>query len=197
MDRFVTTPDDDEEILRALENAEEDTTGEPETDFDGVEGNFTDAQPRTLYVCRDVVNVDDIRQWAKDQGLPELMPDLHVTIMYSRTPVDWMKVGASDFGYGQNEDGTLTVAPGGVRIVEPLGNGEVIALLFTSSQLSWRHEQIKRDAEASWDWPDYQPHITLFKISSDVYFDLDDVEPYRGKIVLGPEIFEEVKDKEE
>lgn len=165
----------------------------PVKDWRSTPANVDDAQPRTLYVRRDVVNADDIRVWAKEQGLPELVPDLHVTIMYSRTPVDWMKVGSDYNNY--NDDGHFTIQPGGVRIIEPMGNGEVIALLFTSSQLSWRHEQIKRDADASWDWPDFQPHITLFKSAGSESLDMPDkVEPYRGKIVLGPEIFETVKE---
>jgi hypothetical protein len=45
-----------------------------------------------------------------------------------------------------------------------------------------------REAGASWDWPDYQPHISLSKAP----VDLSKIEPYRGEIVLGPEIFEEI-----
>ena len=67
------------------------------------------------------------------------------------------------------------------------GGGRV--LLFASSSLKWRHEGIK-EAGASWDHPDYQPHIT---ISYDPQSpDLAAVAPYTGKIVLGPEIFAEV-----
>jgi hypothetical protein len=57
--------------------------------------------------------------------------------------------------------------------------------------LSWRHEDIKR-AGASWDHPQYQPHITISWKAADV--DLEKVEPYRGKIVLGPEIFEPINE---
>jgi hypothetical protein len=39
--------------------------------------------------------------------------------------------------------------------------------------------------------PEYQPHITITYKPGDV--DIEKGEPYRGKIVLGPEIFEEVK----
>lgn len=62
-------------------------------------------------------------------------------------------------------------------------------LLFASSQLCWRHEEIIR-AGASHDYPDYTPHISLTK----TYVDLSKVVPYRGRIVLGPEIFEEVRE---
>ncbi|WP_439538694.1 anti-CBASS protein Acb1 family protein [Sphingomonas sp.] len=144
-----------------------------------------DATPRTLYVRRDVVNVADLKAWARGQGLPELQDGLHVTIAHSRTPLDWMKV---DGEWNQDEKGQITIQPGGVRIVEPLGDRTAV-LLFTSSALSWRHESILR-AGASHNYPDYQPHISL----TGEPVDLSSVEPYRGKLVLGPEIFEELND---
>ncbi len=156
----------------------------------GGNGNPTsanDAAPRTLYVSRKVVNVAEIKAWAKAQGLPALQGDLHVTITHSRQPLDWMKV---DGDWNSGGDGTLEIAPGGVRIVEALGDRTAV-LLFTSSQLSWRHEQIIR-AGASYDFPEYQPHISL----TGEPVDLTNVVPYRGKIVLGPEIFEELKGAE-
>jgi hypothetical protein len=47
-----------------------------------------------------------------------------------------------------------------------------------------------RDKGASWDWPSYQPHITITYNPGEVA--LDKVEPYQGRIELGPEIFEEI-----
>jgi phage-related protein (TIGR01555 family) len=146
-----------------------------------------DAEPRTLYVRRDVVNGSEIKAWAEMQGIPDLVDDLHVTIVYSRTPLDWIKAGnASE--WGDENGGKITIAPGGPRVVEPLGNMTAV-LMFASSQLCWRHEEIVR-AGASHDFDDYQPHISLTK--ADV--DLSAIEPYRGAIVLGPEVFEEVKE---
>lgn len=145
-----------------------------------------DSAPRTLYVQRKVLNAAELIAWAKAQGFKTTIPadDLHVTIAFSRDPVDWMKVGKD---WHENDDGQLTVAPGGARQVEKLGPTAQV-LMFNSSALAYRHESIKR-AGASWDWQDYQPHIT---ISYDPHERLTTVEPYRGKIVLGPEIFEEL-----
>jgi hypothetical protein len=69
-------------------------------------------------------------------------------------------------------------------------NGEVIALLFNASELRWRHQSILH-AGASWDWEEYQPHITIGDF--DVSMDLSKIEPYRGEIILGPEIWQELK----
>ncbi|GAA2817175.1 hypothetical protein EDC40_103657 [Aminobacter aminovorans] len=144
-----------------------------------------DALPRTLYVRRDVVNAAEIKAWAEAQGITDIVPDLHVTIVYSRTPIDWIKAGNA-FEWGPERDGSMLIPKGGPRVVEPLGNMTAV-LMFASSQLCWRHEEIVR-AGASHDFEDYQPHIGLTKAP----VDLTTIEPYRGKIVLGPEVFEEV-----
>lgn len=148
---------------------------------------ITDAAPRSLYVSRKVINGAEIIAWAKSQGFEStvLAADLHVTVAYSRNPVDWMKVGESWSGDGK---GQLKIAPGGARLIDKFGEGAVV-LLFNSSELAWRHVSIV-EAGASWDWPDYQPHITFTYEPGSV--DIDKVEPYRGAIELGPEIFEEL-----
>jgi hypothetical protein len=153
-----------------------------------------DAEPRSLYVHRDVRNASELIKWAKDQGFETTQPakDMHVTIAYSKRPIDWMKVG-EDWGSGSDEEGNITIKPGGVRLVEAFGDhGEAVVLLFTSSDLTWRWRQIK-EAGADWKYgEDYQPHITI-TLNKPVDLDLSKVEPYRGEIQLGPEIFEEVQ----
>ncbi|MEN0115424.1 MAG: phage portal protein [Agrobacterium cavarae] len=143
-----------------------------------------DAAPRTLYVSRKVVNAADIIRWAKGQGFKTTLPadDLHVTIAYSRTPVDWMKIGEA----WQSE---LKLAAGGPRLMEQFGEARV--LLFKASELEWRHEAME-SAGASWDHEEYQPHITISYDPESP--DLADVEPYQGEIILGPELFAEVEE---
>ncbi|NMT33341.1 DUF1073 domain-containing protein [Stenotrophomonas maltophilia] len=146
-----------------------------------------DAQPRSLYVSRKVVNADEIAAWAKEQGIGELRDDLHVTVAYSRQAFDWIKAGnANEWNNGGKDE--LVILEGGPRAVEPLG-GMSAVILFASAQLCWRHESIIR-AGGSHDCPDYTPHISLTKAT----VDLSKVEPYRGRIVLGPEIFEEIRE---
>jgi hypothetical protein len=147
------------------------------------------AEPRTLYVRRDVVNAAEIIKWAKAQGFKTTLPasDMHVTVAYSHAPVDWMQMGESWYS---NKDGKLEVAPGGARLVEQFDKGAVV-VLFNSSELTWRHMAM-RERGATWEHDEYQPHITITYEPGDV--DLAKVEPYRGKIVLGPEIFEEIEE---
>ena len=150
----------------------------------GERDELGDAAPRPLYVHRKVLNADEIIAWAKEQGFSTTMPpeDLHVTIAYSRDPVDWMQLGEPM----QDKDGTITIAPGGPRVVEKFDGGAVV-LQFNSWTLGYRHGEF-RQAGASWDHADYQPHITItYSIGA---VQLAEVEPYRGQILLGPEIFE-------
>ncbi|WP_261332315.1 hypothetical protein [Rhizobium leguminosarum] len=105
---------------------------------------------------------------------------------YSKQPVDW-------FEMGESWSPRLEISAGGLRQMEALGqSGEYYALLITANELKWRHEAMI-ELGASWEWPEYQPHISI-QIRGDI--DLSKVEPYQGKIVLGPEIFEEVREAE-
>ena len=155
---------------------------------------IADAKPRTLYVRRDVKNANEILSWAKEQGFKTTLPaeDLHVTIAFSRTAVDWMKMDQDWYASGDGK-GELTVNPGGPRMLDALGEKkDAIVLLFSSTDLQWRHMAM-REQGASWDWPEYQPHITI-TYDKPEGMDIDQVKPYRGKIVLGPEIFEEINE---
>jgi len=153
-------------------------------DDEEVETATTDAAPRTLYVSRKVINGAKIIRWAKAQGFKTTLPasDLHVTIAFSRKPVDWMECGES---WRPKEE----LASGGARQMDQFGDARV--LLFASEELEWRHERIKQ-AGATWDHPEYQPHITI-SYDPDAP-DIADIEAYQGPIILGPEIFQEVKD---
>ena len=139
-----------------------------------------DAEPRPLYISRKVENAAEILSWARGQGFTSLVPasDLHVTIMYSRTPVDWFALGGA-------ED-KIVVSRGGPRAVERFDEGAGV-IQFANWSLEWRHEMLCEQG-CSWDHDEYRPHITFTKDLGEV--DLAKVEAYQGKIVLGPEIFE-------
>lgn len=153
---------------------------------------LADATPRPLYVHRKLLNADEFLTWAREQGFETTLDadDLHVTIAYSRRPVDWIKADTDWIG---PDDGTYTVAPGGPRIVEPLGDKGAVVLLFASSHLSYRHERIIREGGGSHDYSEYQPHVTI-TYKAPPGLDLSAVEPFRGKLRFGPEIFEPLDD---
>jgi phage-related protein (TIGR01555 family) len=175
---IADAPGDDDGIATEEEQAEEITRQEALAAPEREQVAVGDAAPRTLYVRRDVVNKAEITKWAKAQGFTDIVPDLHVTITYSRAPVDWFKMGST-------WDEEMTLPKGGARQMETFGEAKV--LLIQSNSLHWRHEEMVANG-ASHDFPEYQPHITISYGAMP-----EGVEPYRGKIVLGPEIFEEVK----
>lgn len=152
---------------------------------------LADARPRTLYVRRDVLNGQDILDWLTTQGIqPDNLPkleDLHVTIAFSKAAVDWVKVSDVDT-WRQEDNGTMRIPPGGMRMIDVLGVNASV-LHFACSALSWRHADILQ-CGASWDFPEYQPHITLAYDRVAQYSAIK--EPYRGEIVLGPEIWKEL-----
>jgi uncharacterized protein len=144
-----------------------------------------DLQPRTLYVRRDVLNKRALSEWASSQGLT-LIDDPHVTLLYSRKPVDWNKAGEA---WGQDEAGRLRVAPGGMRVIEKLG-AKSIALCFASSQLCYRHHDLLRALDTTWDYDSYQPHVTITEADN---VDVTKIEPFTGELLFGPEVFEPTK----
>lgn len=164
--------------------AEEFPTVEGDDDDDATGSPVNDATPQTLYVSRKLLNAKDVIRWAKAQGFKTTLPadDMHVTIAFSRNPVDWMDVGES-------WTPRLELGAGGPRQMEQFGEARV--LLFASEELKWRHERIK-EAGATWDHPEYQPHVTI-SYDPDAP-DIADIEPYTGPMIFGPEIFKEVKE---
>lgn len=76
----------------------------------------------------------------------------------------------------------------GKRAVERFDGGAVV-LRLDSPELQRRWREL-RDAGASWDYPDYRPHVTITYDGDGV--DLDAVEPYAGPLIFGPEEFAEV-----
>lgn len=146
---------------------------------------FTDSTPRTLYVYRELLNVKDIAAWAKSQGFDSILNDLHVTLIYSKERVDWVKVYSTP--WQENEDGTLTVKQGGPRVMEQFGTAQV--LVFGSSALSSRNSEFRYQG-CSYDYEDYNPHITISYRGDPA--GLSKVEPYQGVLEFGPEIWEEL-----
>lgn len=142
-----------------------------------------DATPRTLYMRRNVLNGEEILDWYRGREITGLYSaeQLHVTIAYSKKPLDWMKLGESWSSKLEIE--------GGPRVHEAFGdNGDTLVLCFASNELNWRAQAVI-DAGGSSDHPEYQPHITLSIAGIGA---IETLEPYKGRIVLGPELFDEI-----
>jgi hypothetical protein len=143
--------------------------------------------PRPLYVYRPVLNWKAIADFYKKQDGIEstLGADMHVTVIYSKKAIDWLKVGEDNFA-STDKDGNLTIKPGGPRVMEQFGQALVLA--FASSDLSYRHNSAEYRADASYDFDDYTPHVTITYKAGAV--DVMHMPVYTGEIILGPEVFE-------
>lgn len=144
------------------------------------------AAPRTLYVSRPLTNPHALRAWARTAGFPmALAPEeMHVTVAFSRTPLDWNRLRPDPRPLHVN----LTVD--GPQRVKQLGAATV--LRFHSALLMERWRQF-REAGASWDHPDYQPHITLtYQPPNPWPTPPELMQPYHGPLIFGPERFREV-----
>jgi hypothetical protein len=76
--------------------------------------------------------------------------------------------------------------------VQALGDKGAVVLLFASNDLKWRHDAFK-EAGASFDFDEYQPHVTItYQVPAGL--DLSKVQPYTGPLKFGPELFAEVVD---
>lgn len=130
---------------------------------------------------RNVENASDIIKYFKDQGFEKtLQPsDLHVTVMYSRATVEWPEM----------DDDSLVIRSTRNRLVAPLGDSGAVVQKFYSKTLERRWRELC-DHGCSWDWPGYIPHVTITWNAGDI--DLAKIEPYKGEIVLGPEVFEKL-----
>jgi hypothetical protein len=133
-----------------------------------------------LYVCRYVDNAEDILNWARGQGVLNLLQpeDLHCTIAYSRAPVLWEKM--------DDAPEEINIPKGGTRIVDYLGDEGALVLKFSSANLTNRWLSLINNG-ASWDHEGFQPHITLSYNAGGL--DVTAVVPYNGPILLGEEVF--------
>jgi cation transport regulator ChaB len=149
----------------------------------GISGRVEKREAVPLYGCRPLLNAQDLIDWAKSKGyVTTLEPDdMHVTIVYSRTPLPMPNTdGEATWGLG------TVVVRGGNRSMMSLGDGSASALVIDSVDLisEWNHY---RSMGASWDWPSYMPHVTISYAGGPV-----DIEPYTGDLVFGPIQFEQI-----
>lgn len=148
---------------------------------------IADSLPQPLYVSRKVKNAQEILAHYKAQGVMNMVDaaDMHVTITYSREPVQWMKMGES-------WSPELVVNAGGPRETDVFGSEKnTLVLAFASSELTYRHSRMVEEG-ASYDFPEYQPHVS---ISYAFDGDASKITPWQGQIKFGPEIFESIDEE--
>lgn len=136
-----------------------------------------------LYVSRTLLPeiATSLRSWASASGLADIeaADEMHVTVAFSRAPVDWFK-----FGSWFSRD-AVVIPAGGPRRVEAFKGGAIV-LRFASPDLSERWREFRLGG-CSWDFPDYNPHVTIAKGVGTA--DLSRLKAFTGALAFGPEEF--------
>jgi hypothetical protein len=135
---------------------------------------------KTLYVHRPVLNTDEIAAWFKDQGiLTTLGNDMHVTLAFSREPVDWDQ-------WKPKKSKLICALKPGRRMALFGEDNNVLVLKFESYPLKRRWKEFIKGG-ASWDHDGFHPHVTITYNTPKIL-----PKPYEGNIVFGPEVFDEL-----
>ena len=137
-----------------------------------------------LYVHRPLLNHEDVTKWAEQEGIPNITngKDMHVIIAFSKFPVKWNTFTPRTGNYFNEADQGRSITKFGDK-------NEIIVLKFTSHILEKRWKEFKTGG-CSWDFPGYIPHISISYDGLDI--DLTNIKPFAGKLLFGPEIFEDL-----
>lgn len=129
----------------------------------------TPAQFGPLYIQRRVIVSPEFEDWVRGLGLPDPTPfeAMHVTVCYSTAPLQWPEPDRS---------GLVLASP--ERRIDQFGSA--LVLVFESPFLTARTEHLKA-LGASYDFPKYQPHVTL---CYDYPGDAAALQPFRGLLLL-------------
>lgn len=111
------------------------------------------AKPRGLYVGRALTSecAGQVARWAHAHALPTPDPGLHMTILYSRADVP---------GWTCAQD-TLVVPRTQFLGYQPLGPDAVMVLRFECPEAHLRWAEGLQQG-ATWDFPDFNPHMTMW-----------------------------------
>lgn len=122
--------------------------------------------------------------WAARAGVPNVVPpnEMHVTTVYSRTPVPLY----------EPDDFSRELIPPGAFSLRLLGEDQALVLVLDSQLARQRHE-LARMLGASWDHPEYIPHITLSLRPNGVV--PPSAPPFA--IAIGPEHVEKLDERED
>lgn len=133
---------------------------------------------------RNVENASELVKWAKNAGFSTVIKpsELHATFAYSKAAVE----------IPEADDDTLVIRSQKGRAITQLGDGKAVVLKFHSPALHRRWQQLIDTHGFSWDHIGFHPHITLSYQADEL--DFEKMEPYAGEIILGPEIFEPIKE---
>jgi len=143
--------------------------------------NISDNKGSYAAVKFDQDTIHSITELQNDIGIPALNgDDLHTTVMYSTKHIpEYEELG--------NIEPTWH---GHFSHYDIFGDdNNVLVMVYTCPDLTSRWETL-RSYGATWDYPDFYPHITLSYDASE--FDVDSLPPYNGPINITREYGEDL-----
>lgn len=114
-----------------------------------------------------------LQTWASLNGI-ELDPDIHITVLYSRTEV-----------LPDEQSEPVIVHP-----IELTKFGDYLVLLVSADELYWRHKALIAKG-GTHDFEDYTPHITIQANSN---LNPEDLSPIGFSMEFDNEYFEDLID---
>lgn len=135
--------------------------------------------PTGTFVSRPVLNGDQWEAWATKVGIPSPVAaaDMHVTVLYSRTPVK--VVPAID---------TMQIYTATGQFCMMGLTDDVLAFSWFDYFLSDRN-YFFMSMGALGDWPIYRPHMTISYSAADFDLTAEQMQSAPLTIILGPEVF--------
>lgn len=129
-----------------------------------------------------MLNHGEIAAWMAEQGLESCVTNMHVTLAFDKKPHNWSDLPPEtidEMVIPESDERTVALFRGGAVVLE-----------VPSIELTARWSELLL-CGLYWKWEDYRPHITLtYNLPDGV--GVHGIEPYDGRILLGPEILEEV-----
>lgn len=137
-----------------------------------------------IYISRSVINASDILHWFKNQGISNIVDDndLHVTVVYSRNPVDMNTLIL--------DTNNITIDPNdSIFKMDLFDENQCLVMVYHNNFMQERFNYFKQK-QCSWDFPEYNCHITITNNFHQSNIKLTDLKAFPEKIILGPEILE-------
>lgn len=137
-------------------------------------------------------SVKALRKYAKDNGVPNRLPheNFHTTLLHSRKHLP-------DYEPAGDYDSPLKGKVTGIEIWQsrPDDDGNTkncLVLKYDCPELVARHEELMDEHNATYDFDEYKPHVTLSYDTGD--FNSKDLPKFEDELEIVSEYKEDLKD---
>jgi hypothetical protein len=133
--------------------------------------NYLNENEKGTYAAVRFEGTEEKVKYLKNTGIPNVNEDLHCTILYSRKYCPNYKPLDMTDGYYYEE---AIAYPDHLDIFKDKEGKNCLVLILRSNWIVKRHKDLMKEHNATYDFPEYNPHITLSYDIGD--FDYKDIE---------------------